>query len=77
MTDSNLHRNFVLLTLGCMFLVTAAYLVFLYGSWNQFQNDRAQRDAKIDELLDRFPRKEAPPVPATKDKVVSNTDESD
>lgn len=37
-------------------VLVGAYLLFLYASWNQFQTDRAARDAKIDELLDRLPK---------------------
>lgn len=37
-------------------VLVGAYLIFLYGTWNQYQNDRAARDAKIDELLDKFPK---------------------
>lgn len=37
-------------------LMAGAYFIFLYATWNQFQNDRAMRDTKIDELLDRLPK---------------------
>lgn len=46
-------------------LMAGAYLLFLYATWNQFQNDRASRDRKIDELLDRLPKAEG----------VNNTDD--
>lgn len=37
-------------------LIGASYLVFLYASWHQFQQDKAVRDDKINELLERLPR---------------------
>lgn len=41
----------------CMIVaIGVAYFVFLYGSWMQFQKDRATRDSKIDELLERLPK---------------------
>lgn len=40
-------------------MIGAAYMIFLYASWNQFQNDRMTRDSKIDELLERIPRPKA------------------
>lgn len=40
-------------------VIGAAYLVFLYASWNGFQQDRLTRDSKIDELLERIPRPKA------------------
>lgn len=43
----------MILAVGC------AYFVFLWKSWQGFQNDRATRDAKIDELLERIPKPKA------------------
>ena len=40
-----------------IFLMAAAYMLFLYASWQSYQNDRTARDAKIDELLARFPKR--------------------
>lgn len=37
-------------------ILVASYLIFLYATWNQYQNDRLTRDAKIDALLDRLPK---------------------
>jgi hypothetical protein len=48
-------RHVALIMMGCMFLITASYLVFLYGSWVQFQQDRSVRDSKLNDLLDRIP----------------------
>lgn len=46
------------LILAVVFLMAASYLVFLWGTWNQFQTDRVNRDHKLDEFLDRaFPKK--------------------
>jgi hypothetical protein len=60
------HKEFTLILLVMMGIITCAYLVFLYGSWEQFQQDRLTRDNKINELLDRLPkRKDVPDVPAT------------
>lgn len=42
--------------LGIMCLAALSYMLFLYASWHQFQEDRFTRDEKIDELLDRIPR---------------------
>lgn len=53
--------SLVILT-GCMVLATVAYLIFLAGTWQQFQQDRVSRDTKIDELLDRLPPKKKEPV---------------
>lgn len=36
-------------------VIGAAYLVFLYASWHEFQQDRITRDTKIDQLLERIP----------------------
>jgi hypothetical protein len=36
-------------------VMAAAYLLFLAASWNEYQNDRARRDEKIDMLLARIP----------------------
>ena len=41
-------------------LMAGAYFVFLYATWNQFQNDRARREQRIDEILDRLPPAKAP-----------------
>lgn len=43
--------------------IGVAYFIFLYASWNQFQQDRAARDSKIDELLSRLPKPAASAVP--------------
>ena len=39
----------MIMAVGC------AYFIFLWASWQQFQNDRTTRDSKIDELLARIP----------------------
>jgi hypothetical protein len=46
---------------GCMVFATVAYLLFLAASWNQYQEDRSARSVKIDEILDRLPKKKAGP----------------
>jgi hypothetical protein len=47
-----------------MIAVGVAYFVFLAATWNQFQSDRRMRDTKLDELLDRLPKKvQEPPLP--------------
>lgn len=38
----------------CAFVMAACYLLFLAASWNAYQEDRAKRDEKINELLDRL-----------------------
>lgn len=38
-----------------MTVAVAAYLLYLAATWNEYQTDRARRDAKINELLDRIP----------------------
>lgn len=76
-SNSNLHRRFDLILIGCVVVATVSYLVFLYGSWVQFQTDRLTRDSKIDELLDRFPKGTVPPVPAKKAEPVAGTDDGD
>lgn len=38
-------------------LMAGAYFIFLYATWQQFQNDRALRESRIDEILDRLPTK--------------------
>lgn len=43
-------------------VIAAAYLVFLYASWHDFQQDRGIRDQKMDALLDRLPLKSPPLV---------------
>lgn len=40
-------------------ILAAAYIIFLARTWNAFQSDRQNREAKINELLDRLPKKEA------------------
>jgi hypothetical protein len=35
-------------------LMAGAYLLFLYSTWNQYQDDRAERDQKIDLLLEKI-----------------------
>jgi len=40
-----------------IFLMAAAYMVFLYASWQSYQSDRRNRDDKIDELLARIPKR--------------------
>jgi hypothetical protein len=42
--------------------IGAAYFVFLWASWQEFQKDRAMRDTKIDELLERLPKPKTEPV---------------
>jgi len=37
--------------------MAGAYMLFLYASWQSYQKDRATRDARIDELLERLPKK--------------------
>lgn len=49
----------VLIGLGCMFLITASYLLFLASTWVQFQADRNNRMEKINELLDRLPKSQS------------------
>lgn len=44
-----------------MTVAVAAYLLYLAATWNEYQQDRARRDGKINELLDRIP-----PPPKTK-----------
>jgi hypothetical protein len=39
-----------------MVLLVGAYLLYLAASWNQYQQDRAARDVKINEILDRMPK---------------------
>lgn len=36
--------------------IGVAYFIFLYASWVEFQKDRATRDSKIDQLLERIPK---------------------
>jgi hypothetical protein len=36
--------------------IGVAYFIFLWASWQEFQKDRATRDSKIDELLERIPK---------------------
>ena len=43
-------------------LMAGAYFVFLYASWQQFQNDRQRREERIDEILDRLPKIKEVPV---------------
>lgn len=43
-----------------IFLMAAAYMLFLYASWQSYQSDRQKRDEKIDELLARIPKKDTP-----------------
>jgi hypothetical protein len=40
-----------------IFLMAAAYMLFLYASWQSYQKDRNDRHSAIDELLSRFPKK--------------------
>lgn len=40
-----------------IFLMAAAYMLFLYASWQSYQKDRNERHSAIDELLSRFPAK--------------------
>lgn len=42
-----------------IFLMAAAYMLFLYASWQSYQSDRRNRDDKIDELLARIPKRGA------------------
>jgi hypothetical protein len=41
-----------------IFVMAAAYMLFLYVSWQTYQKDRHVREEKIDELLSRIPRAE-------------------
>lgn len=50
-----------------IFLMAAAYMLFLYASWQSYQSDRRNREDKIDELLARIP-----PRAATKPSVSSS-----
>jgi hypothetical protein len=43
--------------LAMMGIAMCAYLLYLAASWNAYQEDRARRDEKINELLDRLPHK--------------------
>lgn len=36
-------------------MMAMCYLIYLAASWNEYQQDRARRDEKINELLDRIP----------------------
>lgn len=47
-TQSTLH-------VGIMLTIAMGYFIFLIATWIQFQNDRANRELKINELLDRIP----------------------
>lgn len=49
-------RASVVIAMVVVSLAGLAYMVFLAATWNQYQQDRVSRDAKIDELLDRFPK---------------------
>jgi hypothetical protein len=51
-----MNRGTVVL-LCMMGMAMFAYLMFLAASWNAYQEDRARRDEKINELLDRLPRR--------------------
>jgi hypothetical protein len=66
--DIKLGKSLLLVCGVCCIAITAAYFVFLYGSWLQFQSDRGRRDSKIDELLDRISTRDtsasSPPAPA-------------
>ena len=46
-----------LIAIVAITVMCAAYLVFLYATWNEFQNDRKHRGAVLDDLLDRIPAK--------------------
>lgn len=43
-------------------LMAGAYFIFLYATWQQFQSDRAMRERRIDEILDRLPPAKAEEV---------------
>lgn len=45
--------------LACIALVAmfVAYMIFLVYTWQQLQRDRSAAMAKVDNLLDRMPRK--------------------
>ena len=61
-------KRFLILASACMVIMCASYLLFLAASWNQFQEDRARRDIKINELLERIPK---PAPKASDDKPVA------
>lgn len=45
-----------LVAIVAMLLMAGAYVVFLISYWNQYQRDRANRDDKLNALLDRIPK---------------------
>jgi hypothetical protein len=64
MSEAALNPKTVqVIAICCIITIGAAYLLFLYASWNQFQQDRATRDSKIDELLERIPKPKPVAIP--------------
>jgi hypothetical protein len=54
-------RTAMVIWTGLMTVVAIAYLLYLAATWNQYQADRARRDEKINELLDRIPVQKVTP----------------
>jgi len=50
----------VILTMCAIALMAGAYMLFLWASWQQYQEDRTKRDLKIDEMLARLPKAAQP-----------------
>lgn len=48
--------------LACIVIVCIgiSYFTFLYKSWQAYQEDRLERDSKLNEILDRIPKPTIP-----------------
>jgi TRAP-type C4-dicarboxylate transport system permease small subunit len=45
-----------IVAMAAILFMAAAYALFLWASWQQYQKDSENRTSKIDELLERLPK---------------------
>lgn len=55
-------------------IMGAAYLIFLAATWTQLQHDRRASFARVDEILDRFPKAEVVKSEVVKDAADASTE---
>jgi hypothetical protein len=58
--------------LGCVVIITGAYLIYLASSWQMMSQEHALRESRMNDILDKMP-KSSHPV-ANDDNNTGNSD---
>lgn len=61
------QRLIMIIAIGVMLAIFTAYMLFLTYTWQQLQRDRSVALSKVDEFLDRMPKKDVIDEPASRD----------